>query len=359
MDYGYTTRVDRVLALAEQIEVDAFLLTSPVNVRYLTGFTGSNGTVFLSPHVRELITDQRYVAQAEREAPGWTIRRHPLDRDASIPGMIAGHRASSVGFEDASLTVNRFLHLSNQLNTIRWEPIGDGLTTIRAIKTPAEIDAIRRSASVAVAAFSDVLDRFAAGAAERDIAASLTYSAATRGADGDAFEPIVASGPNAAYPHAHPTDRHVAVDDVVTIDWGARLAGYHSDLTRVVRRGRPTDAQLNLVARTEEALLAALDAAKPGITCSELDEVARSVFRRAGVEESSLRGLGHGVGLEIHEYPRVVMGNQAPLRAGMVFTIEPGLYVPGIGGARIEELVAISDDGAEVLTTGIPRVVEV
>jgi Xaa-Pro aminopeptidase len=351
-------RITRVSELFGALGAEAALITAPENIRYLSGFTGSNGTLYISANRRLLVTDQRYGNQAKLQAPGWEVVVHELDRDRSVARLVSGMPERVVAYEDLSLTVGRFFRLREASSLIQWIPFGDSLPRIRAVKDEDEIELIRKSVRIAEAGYSTSSETLIPGIAEASVAAEMEYRMKLAGSEAAAFPTIVAAGEHSAYPHAESGRNAIMADDLVTIDWGAVVGGYHSDLTRVVRFGAVDAERESLLSLTLEAFDAAMNFIEPGVTGAELDAAARGIFIDAGMEDKSLRGLGHGVGLEIHENPRIVMGSSEKLLPGMVFTIEPGLYVPGVGGVRVEHTVLLTENGPEVLSDGLPLVIE-
>jgi Xaa-Pro aminopeptidase len=350
-------RIDRMTAAVAGRELDALLVADLVNVRWLTGFTGSNAAAVLGPEVRRFLTDFRYLTQAaEQVDAAWGEAEIASDLLARVAeGLPGGIR---LGVEDDHLTVRQHERL-RELVGERAELVAAGglVEELRLVKEPDEIDRIRAAARLADAALRDVLDAGIVGRTERDVALELEVAMRRRGAQGPSFAPIVAAGAHSALPHAEPRDVPIPADTLVTIDWGAQLDGYASDCTRTFATGQ-LDARdraiydLVLRAQTE-----ALDAVRPGPLGKEVDAVARAIIDGAGHVHAGLDGLGHGVGLEVHEGPRLSKQGDTPLAAGQVVTVEPGVYVPGQVGVRIEDLVAITADGHEVLSS-LPKELE-
>ncbi len=338
-------RAERVVAALAERELDVLLVTDLVDVRWLTGFTGSSAAVVLGDGVRRFLTDFRYLVQARDEvgdAFGHEIAQDLLEQAAGgLPGR--------VGFQDAHLTVRQ--HAKLAALDVDLVAAGDVVAELRAVKDAGELERIRAAARLADAAFTEVVDAGIVGRTERDVALDLEFAMRRRGAQGVAFPPIVAAGAHGALPHASPRDVPIPEGTLVVIDWGAHLDGYASDCTRTVATGEldPRDrAVYDLVLRAQED---ALEAVRPGPTGREVDAVARSIIETAGHGEHFGHGLGHGVGLEVHEGPRLSKLGKTPLAAGHVVTVEPGVYVPGQVGVRIEDLVAVTDGGHEVLSS--------
>ncbi|THF84564.1 M24 family metallopeptidase [Cohnella fermenti] len=352
------SRLARIREVLRAKELGAVYVSSYENRRYYSGFSGSNGHLFVTEEEACLITDPRYTEQAEKEAPQWRIATHGLDAMETIREELRRLGAATIGYESTKLTDAEVSRLRAELPEISWVPLEDYGVRHRAIKDEEELRTIREAAAIADRAMLKLVDRIRSGMTERDIQIELEYLMAKEGSEAPAFGTIVASGTRASLPHGTATDKPIARGELVVIDFGAKVRGYHSDLTRTLWVGAPEPEALRLFLIVQKARKAAIRAIRPGRTCGEIDKAHRDVFVREGVEEYSLRGLGHGVGLHIHELPRVVIGAKEPLEPGMVFTVEPGLYVPGIGGVRIEDIVRVTEDGCEVLTR-CPHVLQV
>jgi Xaa-Pro aminopeptidase len=346
-------RAARVEALLEDAGVDALLVTSPVNLRYLTGFTGSNGLCVLGPGLRRFVTDFRYVERAAREVDGFEIERSPTEFLAALrSGWPEG--ALRLGFEDHVMTVRAHARVAALLpDGVELAPAGGLVERERAIKEPAELERIAAAAALADEALSEVLEGGLSGRRERDVARDVEAGIRRRGGE-PAFATIVASGERGSLPHATPGDDEIAPGTLVTIDWGATLDGYCSDCTRTYAAGEPAAELRELYELVRRAQAAALEAVAPGPLGRDVDAVARELIREAGHGDDFGHGLGHGVGLEVHEAPRLGTTGTDPLRAGNVVTVEPGVYVQGTGGVRIEDLVAVTAAGHRVLS-GIPK----
>ena len=343
-------RADAVVAELQERKLDALLVGNLVNVRWLTGFTGSNAAAVVATDGRRFITDFRYLSQAADEVgDGWEheIATAVLDRAAeSLPEGIR------LGFEDDHLTVKQHARLVELLGD-RLELVAAGglVEALRLSKEPDEIEKVRAAARLADEALTEVLAKGIVGRKEREVALDIEFAMRRRGASGPSFPPIVAAAEHGALPHAQPRDVAIGEGTLVVIDWGAVLDGYASDCTRTFATGEldPRDREVyDLVLHAQQAALAAV---KPGPLGREVDAVARQIIDAAGHAEHFGHGLGHGVGLEVHEGPRLSKQGDTPLAAGQIVTVEPGVYVPGQVGVRIEDLVAITDDGNEVLSS--------
>jgi Xaa-Pro aminopeptidase len=355
-----TDRPDNVAdALAER-EADLLLVTDLVNVRWLTGFTGSSAAAVVGREgTRRFVTDFRYLTQsAEQLDPAWE-REIAIDLLAGAVKGLPGSGEVRLAFEDAHMSVKDHGKLTGMLRAgIELVPAGTTIEALRAIKDPDELEAIRAAARLADDALTEVLERGLVGRTERDVALDLEYTMRRLGAEAVSFPPIVAAGEHGALPHATPRDVPIPAGTMCVIDWGAQLDGYASDCTRTYATGEvdPRDGEVYaLVLRAQET---ALEAVRPGPTGREVDAVARAMIDAAGHAEHFGHGLGHGVGLAVHEGPRLSKQGETALEAGMVVTVEPGVYVPGAVGVRIEDLVIVTDDGAEVVSS-LPKDLQV
>jgi Xaa-Pro aminopeptidase len=339
-------------------DLDAVLVTRPENVRYLTGFGGSNGAVLVGRGAEPVLaTDGRYVGRAASEAPGVEIV------EASRPAVSLVDRAAAagvgrLGFESHHVTVDALGVLQDAAGErLALVAVGKPVEALRVVKDDGEVAALRRACELTDAAFGEVVRTLRAGITEQELAWTLAGLLRGLGAEGPSFPSIVAFGPHAAIPHHHPTDRPLGKGDLVKLDFGALLGGYHADLTRTAVMGPPADWQCEIYegVRTMQAEL--LDDARPGAVPAELDADMRRRIDALGHRPA--HGLGHGVGLEIHEDPFLTEASAAaPLRPGMVVTIEPGIYLAGRGGVRIEDTVLIGPDGPERLTTSPRELIE-
>jgi Xaa-Pro aminopeptidase len=347
------SRAERLAGDLAERELDALLVTDLVNVRYLTGYTGSNGLAIVGGASRRFLTDFRYASQVEREVPDeWTRTMAVQDLLAAVPEQLT-EGTTRLGFDDAELSVRAHAKLAEALPGVELVPAGGMVEALRAIKDDLEVARIRGAAQLADDALEEVLDHGLAGRTEREVAFALEMGMRRRGADGPSFDSIVAAAEHGALPHATPRDVQIPRDVLVTIDWGARHEGYCSDCTRTFATGEGIgDEARAIYALVERAQQAALDAVRPGPTGTELDAVAREIIDAAGHEEHFGHGLGHGVGLAMHEGPRLSRrGGEAVLEAGNVVTVEPGVYLPGRLGVRIEDLVVVTRAGRDVLSS--------
>lgn len=345
------SRLARLVAEVRAAEVDLLLVSDLVNVRYLTGYSGSNGLALVGPETAVFLTDFRYVEQAAEEVdPVFERREVPRNLFEGISQVLARGEVR-LGFEAESLAVARHRQLRELLEE-RVELVGlEGLVErLRAVKEPEEAERIKAACRLADEAFSVLLERGLAGRSERSVALELEWEMRMRGAQRVSFEPIVAAGAHGALPHAVPRERPIRRGELVVIDWGAQLDGYCSDCTRTLAAGpidEPAREVYELVARAQ---LAGLGAVRAGAEARAVDAVAREVIDAAGHGERFGHSLGHGVGLEVHEGPTLARRSKDTLQAGNVVSVEPGVYLPGRLGVRIEDLVLVTGSGCEVLT---------
>ena len=345
-------RAAKVEALLAKRELGALLVTSLVQVRWLTGFTGSNAMAVVGPDLRRFLTDFRYLTQSAEEVGEEWEREIAPDLLAQAAKGFPQEGAHRLGFDDAAISVRDHARLRELApKAVELVAAGGLVDGLRAVKDEGEQEKVRAAARLADAALEEVLARGLVGRTEREVALDLEITMRRMGAEAVSFPPIVASGAHGALPHAQPRELAIPVGTMVVIDWGAILDGYASDCTRTYATGEPDprDREVyELVLRAQEEALAAI---RPGPTGREVDAVARGIIDTAGHAEHFGHGLGHGVGLEIHEGPRLSKQSEDRLEAGMVVTVEPGVYVPGAVGVRIEDLVIVGEDGAQIVSS--------
>jgi Xaa-Pro aminopeptidase len=346
----HSQRRDNLKTQIAATGLDAMLVTDLINVRYLSGFTGSNGALLVFADDREavLATDGRYRTQAAEQAPGLEVA---IERAVGryLAGRAAADGVRKLGFESHVITVDGLDALKSALD----EQNSDGATelvraagtveALREVKDAGELALLRLACEAADAALKDLVERggLRPGRTEREVARELEGLMFDHGADAVSFETIVAAGPNSAIPHHRPTDAVLAQGDFVKIDFGALVAGYHSDMTRTFVLGQAADWQLEIYQLVADAQRAGREALRPGISLREVDNAARQLIADAGYAEQFGHGLGHGVGLEIHEAPGIGATSAGTLLAGSVVTVEPGVYLPGRGGVRIEDTLVV------------------
>ncbi|GGO02757.1 X-Pro dipeptidase [Microbispora rosea subsp. aerata] len=344
----HASRRARLAGTLREHDAAAALVTRPVNVRYLTGLNSSNAAVLVTATGEAAVaTDSRYIETAEAVCAGVEVIE---DRDvagvllARVPG------AARVAVEADHMPVGLFQRLSGAHPGLALTPAGGLVEAVRTVKDEEEIAALRRACAITDEAFSLVVERIAPGVTERQVARWLEAAMVELGADKPAFDSIVASGPNGSIPHHSPSDRPIERGDLVTMDFGARYDGYHADMTRTVAVGPPAPWQRDLYDLVRQAQRAGRHAVRPGATAHEVDAAARGVIAEAGYAERFGHGLGHGVGLEIHELPFLGPARTGRLEDRVPITVEPGVYLPGRGGVRIEDTLVTRGDGPELLT---------
>jgi len=335
--------------LAEQ-DLDAILITQPENRRYLSGFTGSAGVLLISQKQAVLATDFRYYEQVEKQAPDFRLAKITDKFKTLLPELVHQAGAKGVGFESTHLTVDQHQEWQEVAEGFELVPTKELVERIRAIKDEGELGKIRKAIALADEAFAHIVGFIEPGMTEKEVAWELEVFMRTRGAEKLAFDIIVGSGPNGAMPHATVSERAIRAGEPIVIDMGAMVDSYNSDLTRTICAGRPNDKFKEIHAIVLEAQLTAEQSIKPGMQGKQADGIARQVIEEAGYGENYGHPLGHGVGLAVHEKPGVGRLSEDVLEPGMVFTVEPGIYLPGWGGVRIEDIVVMSEDGVEVLT---------
>jgi Xaa-Pro aminopeptidase len=348
----FALRRSRVLPLLKEYKestAEAFLTTALSNVRYLTGFTGSNAALLITPRRAILFTDPRYAAQSAQQSDCQVrITRRPLAKEVS--SWIGRLRLKSLAFELNRLSFEDYQQLTELLKGVRLKGVGSLVETLRMVKSAAEIAAVRSSVNLNSAALDQALRHFKANMTEIDLAAEINYRMRLLGADGTAFDTIVASGRRSALPHAHPSARRVGPNELLLIDMGSIVAGYASDMTRTYAVGGAGTKIRRIYKAVLDSQLTALSLLKPGIACGKVDRAVRNVLRVYGLDKLFMHSTGHGLGLEIHERPRIGRKEAVKLEAGMIITIEPGVYDEGSGGVRIEDTVLVTEKGCEVLT---------
>jgi Xaa-Pro aminopeptidase len=338
------------------------IVTHPANIRYLTGFTGSSGVALVFPDQTVLVTDTRYEAQAPREvgdlARVEVVRADVWERVGREVNAECRVQSGGWGVEAESVTVATAQKLAD-LGLTRPKPVSGFVEDLRAVKDAGEIAAIRAAAQLAQDALAAALPAIRVGAREREVAAALESALRIRGSEWHPFPTIVASGPRSALPHARSGDRVIEHDELVLLDFGAQVDGYCADLTRVVVAGRADARQRAMHALVEEAQRAAISGLRAGLTGREGDALARRVIEVRGFGAAFGHSLGHGLGLEVHEAPRLSHASDAALPDGCVVTVEPGVYFPGWGGIRLEDDVVLTGEGAELLSDGKTELVEI
>lgn len=339
--------------LAEK-ELDAILVSQPENRYYLSGFDGSAGFLLITPQKAILATDFRYVEQAGVQAPDYEVFRITSNITEWFPGLVGDLSIKKPGFEADNVTFALHQQLRDALNKKRLPtqliPLNGLIESLRAVKEPEEIERIKKASAIADAAYEHVAGIIRTGMTEKNVAWEIEKCLRENGSQTVPFEIIVASGPNSALPHARPSERVINSGEPIVIDMGAKFDGYTSDMTRTICLGRPDDTFKKVYGVVLDAQLAALSIINEGVTGEQADTSARTVIKQAGYGEAFGHGLGHGIGLATHELPRLGPSSNEPLTSGMVFTVEPGIYLSGWGGVRIEDSVMIENGKLELIS---------
>lgn len=350
------SRLKRAKDVFEQHQLQALLVTKPENRLYLSGFTGSAGALVLSKELPVLFTDFRYIEQASQQATDFEIIRHGQDFWECLAAWLKNQRIERLGFESDFLTVELYDKLKKLAPWLILCPVQ--LDELRIIKDEAEQALLLKAIEIADQAFQRILSFIRPGVTECEVAVELEYQMRQLGSEKPAFDTIVASGVRGSLPHGEPSSRKIELGDFVTLDFGAVYEGYHSDMTRTVCVGKASEQQKQLYHIVLTAQLAGVAAVRPGKACNEVDAVARRVITEAGYGEFFGHGLGHSVGLAIHEEPRFSPTCETVLVENMVLSVEPGIYLPRFGGVRIEDLVVVSGSGCKVLTASSKELIE-
>ncbi len=355
----YSRRQSALAVELENLRVDALLITHLPNIRYLCGFTGSSGAMLMHAGRPVFFTDGRYTEQARQQVAGARVRIAKGSPLLAAVHLAQTNRFRTLGIESEHMTVSARAALRRALaDKVRVRDLGPVVEKLRMIKDAGEIRLLREAVNLGARLLDTALKAIRPGVKESDVAAELEYAARRAGAEAMSFETIVAAGPRSALPHGVASPATIPARGFVVLDFGVILHGYCSDMTRTVHVGKVSAAGRRMYQAVREAQQAAVAAARAGVLCGQVDRAARRVLRRAGLARYFTHSTGHGVGLEIHEPPRLGRGQAEPLCAGMVVTIEPGVYVPGKGGVRIEDMVAITGNGCDVLTPAPKELIE-
>lgn len=332
----------------QEEKLDAFVITSPENRRYMSGFTGTSAMLVITLEKAYLLTDFRYIQQATAQAPEFQIVKVGAEMYSSLAEL--GQKAGRVGFEEEYLTYADYAKLKEALPLAELVPQSKMVTDLRSVKGPEELELIRQAVKIADDAFAHILKYIELGQKEEEISREIEFEMRRAGASGGSFDFIVASGVRSSMPHGVASTKKVQSGELLTMDFGAIYQGYCSDITRTICLGEPTEKQRDIYEIVLQAQRAGIEAIKPGIPGKAVDAVARKIIADAGYGDYFDHGLGHSVGLAIHESPRLSLREEQILEPGMVVTIEPGIYLPDWGGVRIEDMAVVTENGCEVLT---------
>jgi Xaa-Pro aminopeptidase len=357
---NFESRRDKLRKLLKEKSLDALLVTEERNVTYLTGFTGDSSFLVVTRKSEVLLTDGRYTQQLDEECPGLdlAVRGPGIKQSDFTANSLAKLAPPTLGIESEAMSVATFEQLRGKLKATKLALTENLVESLREIKDKGEIDEIREAIRIAERAFAVIRNTLRPERSEKDVADELEHQIRLFGGVCGAFPSIVGVGPRAALPHGRPVkDSKIGDYDFVLIDWGARGRQYHSDLTRVLTTGKLSPKLQKVYGVVLAAQRAAIEAIRPGAIMHQVDARARGVIAKAGFGDCFGHSLGHGIGLAVHEQPRLAPDQHRPLAAGMVVTVEPGIYLPGWGGVRIEDDVLVTKDGCEVLTS-VPKELE-
>lgn len=342
-------RLELVRMQLEQEGIDALLVESPTNRRYITNFTGTAGVALITSREAFFVTDFRYVEQAKNQCEGFTVIEHENGLSKEINKILKTQKVTSVGFEKAYTTYEKYDTYREAFNA-ELVPVAGIIENLRLFKSRDELKTMQKAAEIADAAFEHIVTYIKPGVREREIANELEFYMRNLGAESSSFDIIVASGERGARPHGVASNKQVEKGDMITMDFGAYYEGYCSDITRTVAVGEPSDEMQRVYDTVLKAQLKSLEHIKAGMTGVEADAIARDYIYAEGYEGYFGHGLGHGLGMDVHEEPRLSPKGNLQLEPGMVVTVEPGIYLPGKGGVRIEDDIVITEDGNERLT---------
>ncbi len=346
----HQNRVEKLRAILAEEHVDALLVTSAINRRYLSGFTGSSGALLITADRAILFSDFRYRTQAPQEAAAFEFREHGAQLVDAIKQATDELKIQRLAFEAHEMNVTTYDRYRGALGDGLLTPAGEWVERLRMVKDAGELAIIREAAELADRTFAHICGLLKPGIRELDVALEIEFFMRHHGATSSSFDTIVASGERSALPHGVASERTLKSGEFVKMDYGAYYKGYCSDITRTVMLGQPTQKHEEIYQIVLEAQLAALDGIKPGMTGIEADAIARNIIASHGYGDHFGHGTGHGIGMEIHESPRLGKTGELVLEPGMVVTVEPGIYIPDFGGVRIEDDIVITDSGIEILT---------
>ncbi|MEE9190053.1 MAG: aminopeptidase P family protein [Candidatus Neomarinimicrobiota bacterium] len=344
----FSNRVNKLQVNLDEKGFQGMLITNLTNVRYLCGFTGSAGTCLITPEKKSFFSDGRYKEQSSKEVKGFECFIDSVPHFEIMTKNDLLPKGLTVAVEGDYLSVNQFARLKELFPAVKWQFTSRVVEDIASIKDESELKALRTAVEITDRVYTEIVPMIKPGVTEKTIALELVIRHRKYG-EGESYSPIVGSGPNGALPHMYPTDRQFENGDFIVIDAAAKYAGYHADMTRTVVVGEITGKHRQIYELVRRAQQAGCDSARAGMTCKELDAVTRNIITDAGYGDQYIHSTGHGIGLEIHTLPKVSQLSEDTLVANQVVTIEPGIYLPGWGGVRIEDDIIINDDGCEIL----------
>ena len=348
-------RVDRLLNRADLASCEGILIHKPSNMFYLSGYTGE-GLLVAAHGLKAIVTDSRYTEQAGRQAPGFEVHmiQTGISHFAVAASLCAAQGIQSLRYEDDFLTVKSFAAMQEAMPGIDFASLNNLPEQMRVIKDERELSLMQKACDISCRAFDYILGFIKPGQTEKQIELALNFKMFELGAEALAFNSIVASGPNGSLPHAIPSDRKIETGDMITLDFGAKYQGYCADMTRTVAAGKPRDEMKKIYDIVLRAQMTAQEALAPGRDCASVDKIARDIIADEGYGQNFGHGLGHSLGIDVHEDPRLSPISKAKLETNLVITVEPGIYVPGLGGVRIENSCVITETAARSLVSA-PR----
>lgn len=349
MIFDHKLRLKRLRLELKRLGISSLLVTNETNVRYLSGFRGQDSLVIVTPDSQFFLTDSRYTEEALDSVKGFTVVEVTTSTYDSLRDIIKRNRIKRVGFDSMNLPYEVARKLASYIRPAKLVPTKNIIESLRAVKDPGEIAAIKRSVDLAKDVLKKAAGRIHPGASERSISDFIEYEFIKRGAR-IAFETITAHGRNCSKPHAHATEDRITGNDVVMLDMGCRLDLYNSDITRIFFIGKVKDKIKEIYGIVSAAQNAAIEKIRPGAKISDIDLAGRGYIARKGYGKFFGHSLGHGIGMDVHEEPSISKRNNGILKSGMIFTVEPAIYLPKLGGVRIEDMVLVTDKGCEILT---------
>lgn len=352
-------QLKQVRSILENKGLDAVLISNQFNMRYISGFTGGTGYLYISQKRSVVLTDFRYTIQAQRESNLFEVLEVENSYSEEIGSLVREEEVKKLGFEGMDILYEVYKKLEEELKFVQLVSMGDSLSALRSVKTHEELECIKMAEAIGDKAFEEVLKWIKPGMTELEVAAYLEYTMKSNGAEGLSFDTIVASGIHSSMPHAVPTTKKLEQGDFVTMDFGCIYKGYCSDMTRTIVIGKANDRQRKVYDTVLQAQLKVLDFIKAGYQGKEIDKIAREFIYQAGYEGCFGHSLGHSVGLFIHEEPRLSMKEERIIKANVVVTVEPGIYIKDFGGVRIEDLVVVTEAGCKNYTHSPKNLIEI